>query len=85
MTITRRDLLALAAAMPAFRGLANAPLPTRARGALPHDAAPDDEAAWERIGQQFVIEGRTSTPARSARRHCRSSRRRSTTCAPSSG
>ncbi|MBL0179802.1 MAG: aminotransferase class V-fold PLP-dependent enzyme [Gemmatimonadetes bacterium] len=57
MTITRRDLLALAAAMPAFRGLANAPLPTRARGALPHDAAPDDEAAWERIGQQFVIEG----------------------------
>lgn len=57
MTVTRRELLALAAAMPAFRGLARAPLPARPRGPLPHDAAPDDEAAWERIGEQFVIEG----------------------------
>jgi|CXWL01.1.fsa_nt_gi selenocysteine lyase/cysteine desulfurase len=57
MTITRRDLLALAAAVPAFRGLAHAPLPMRSHRELPHDAGPDDEAAWERIGQEFVIEG----------------------------
>lgn len=57
MSITRRDLLALATAMPAFGGLAQARLPSRSRRAMPHDPAPDDEAAWERIGQEFVIEG----------------------------
>lgn len=57
MTITRRDLLALAAAMPAFGGLAHARVPSLSRRAIPHDPGPDDEAAWERIGQEFVIEG----------------------------
>lgn len=32
-------------------------MPEASRGALPHDPAPDDEAAWERIAQEFVIEG----------------------------
>ena len=63
MTITRRDLLALATAMPAFGGLAQARLPRRSHRALPHDAAPDDEAAWERIGQEFVIEGTSEDAA----------------------
>lgn len=57
MTLSRRDLLALAAAVPAYAGLASARVPERTRRPLPHDPSPDDEAAWERIAQQFVIEG----------------------------
>jgi selenocysteine lyase/cysteine desulfurase len=57
MSLTRRDLLALAASVPAFAGLAGAPLRLATRRALPHDPAQDDEAAWERIAREFVIEG----------------------------
>ncbi|MEO5799618.1 MAG: aminotransferase class V-fold PLP-dependent enzyme [Gemmatimonadales bacterium] len=57
MTISRRDLLALAAALPGFSGLAHAALPPRPTSALPKGPGPDDEAAWERIANEFVIEG----------------------------
>lgn len=57
MSLSRRELLALAAAMPGFAGLAAAPLPAATRRRLPHDPTPQDEAAWERIRQEFVIEG----------------------------
>jgi selenocysteine lyase/cysteine desulfurase len=57
MTLSRRDLLALAAAMPAFRGLARATLPARGEGPIPRSPAPDDEPAWERISNEFVIDG----------------------------
>lgn len=58
MTISRRDLLALAATLPGFGALP---------GALRADAGPpgpppsrprhDDEDAWQRLAHQFVIEG----------------------------
>lgn len=57
MSLTRRDLLALAAALPGFTGLAHAALPPRAVAPLPRHPGPDDEAAWERIAAEFVIEG----------------------------
>jgi selenocysteine lyase/cysteine desulfurase len=57
MTLSRRDLLWLAAAVPAFSGLGHARLPTPRRDSLPSDPEPDDEAAWERITGQFVIDG----------------------------
>jgi cysteine desulfurase / selenocysteine lyase len=57
MTLSRRDLLRLAAAVPAFSGLKHARLPTQSRDRLPFNPAPDDEAAWERITRQFVIDG----------------------------
>lgn len=57
MSLSRRDLLALAAVVPAYAGLASARLPGATRRPLPHDPSPDDEAAWERIAQEFVIEG----------------------------
>jgi isopenicillin-N epimerase len=57
MTLSRRDLLRLAAAIPAFSGLRHAQLPTPSRDPWPFNPAPDDEAAWERIKQQFVIDG----------------------------
>ena len=57
MTLSRRELLRLAAALPAFTGLAAARLPPRPAGPLPFDPSPDDEAAWERIKGEFVIDG----------------------------
>lgn len=57
MTISRRELLALAAALPGFSGLAHAAVPLRAGTPIPSSPAPDDEAAWERIAAEFVIEG----------------------------
>ena len=57
MTLTRRDLLRFAAAFPAFSSLAHARLPRSSRGMLPFNPAPTDEAAWERIKQEFVIDG----------------------------
>ncbi len=57
MTLTRRDLLALAAAVPAFSGLARARLPKSSQDSLPSQPAPDDESAWERIKNEFVIDG----------------------------
>jgi len=57
MTLSRRDLLTLAAAVPAFSGLARARLPQASRSSLPYQPAPDDEAAWERIKNEFVIDG----------------------------
>ena len=57
MTISRRDLLRVAATFPAFSSLAHARLPTTSRAALPFNPSPTDEAAWERIKQEFVIDG----------------------------
>lgn len=57
MTLSRRDLLRLAAAVPAFSGLRYAQRPTPSRELLPFNPEPDDEAAWERITRQFVIDG----------------------------
>ena len=57
MTLSRRDLIRLAAAVPAFSALKYAVLPAGTPDPLPFNPAPDDEAAWERIKQQFVIDG----------------------------
>jgi selenocysteine lyase/cysteine desulfurase len=57
MTVTRRDLLRFAAAFPAFSSLAGGRLPRSHREPLPFNPAPTDEAAWERIKQEFVIDG----------------------------
>lgn len=57
MSLSRRELVMLAAALPGFGGLAHAKAPTAAKTPLPFNPAPDDEAAWERIGQEFVITG----------------------------
>jgi L-cysteine/cystine lyase len=60
MSLSRRDLLALAATMPALAWL---PRTTTAaalgggRPPLPHAPAPDDEAAWEQVAREFLIEG----------------------------
>jgi len=57
MSLSRRDLLALAATFPGFSGLAHAVVPPRATTPLPRAPGPDDEAAWERVSSEFVIEG----------------------------
>lgn len=57
MTLTRRDLLKLAATFPAFSSLARARLPSVELEALPSNPSSTDEAAWERIKQEFVIDG----------------------------
>ncbi|MGH7594656.1 MAG: aminotransferase class V-fold PLP-dependent enzyme, partial [Gemmatimonadales bacterium] len=57
MTVSRRDLLRLAAGFPAFSALVHARLPAAARAPLPFNPVPDDEAAWERIKAEFVIDG----------------------------
>src|SRR5690606_29110164 len=61
MTLSRRDLLALAATSPAFAwlpGAARATGPTApVARALPHAPPPDDEAAWEQVAREFLIEG----------------------------
>jgi selenocysteine lyase/cysteine desulfurase len=57
MTLSRRDLIRLAAVVPAFSGLRHARLPTGTARALPSAPAVDDEAAWEAVKQQFVIDG----------------------------
>jgi isopenicillin-N epimerase len=58
MTLSRRDLLGLAALLPGFSGLAHAaPACPSASGSVPHAPRVDDEAAWERIKAQFVIDG----------------------------
>ena len=54
MTLTRRDLLALAAAVPAFSSLARARLPKSSHVPLPSQPLPDDEAAWERIKNECI-------------------------------
>lgn len=57
MTLSRRELLALAAAVPAFSGLAHAEIPRRTTTPRPRHPSPRDEPAWERIKQEFVIDG----------------------------
>ena len=57
MTLSRRDLLTLAVAMPGFSWLARVPLPTRSEGPIPRAPGPADEPAWERIANEFVIDG----------------------------
>ncbi len=58
MTISRRDLLALAALMPGFgalpRSLRAEPSP---RGRRPVAPGVGDEDAWERLAHEFVIDG----------------------------
>lgn len=57
MTLTRRDLLSLAAALPGFGALGSSlPRPT-ASIPLPRNPAADDEDAWEQIAREFLIEG----------------------------
>ena len=57
MTLSRRDLLKLAAAVPTFSGLGHARLPRASDDPLPFNPGPADEAAWERITREFVIDG----------------------------
>jgi selenocysteine lyase/cysteine desulfurase len=59
MSISRRDLLALAATLPGFGTLAHATASEQRVhiGRLPHQPEADDEAAWELIARQFLIEG----------------------------
>lgn len=57
MTLSRRDLFRLAAAVPAFSGFRFAALPESSDDPLPANPGPADEPAWERIKQQFVIDG----------------------------
>jgi selenocysteine lyase/cysteine desulfurase len=57
MTVSRRELLGLAALLPGFGGLAHVS-PTRGSGnRLPPPTAADDEVAWEAVARQFVIDG----------------------------
>jgi len=57
VTLSRRDLLRLAAAVPAFSGLRRATVPGETTEPLPSRPASDDEASWERIKNEFVIDG----------------------------
>lgn len=57
MTLSRRDLLRVAAAIPAFGALRHAPIPPTASmpPGVPHSV--DDEPGWEALASQFVIDG----------------------------
>lgn len=57
MDLSRRDLLALAIGVPSLAGLGRARPPARPIGPRPVRPAPDDEAAWERLSREFVIDG----------------------------
>lgn len=58
MTLSRRDLLALAGTTPALAWLPRAaPSSVRTRAPLPHAPAPDDEAAWEQVAREFLVDG----------------------------
>jgi isopenicillin-N epimerase len=58
VSISRRDLLALGAMLPGFAALAHATPPRRKQTTdLPRNPRPDDEASWEAIARQFVIDG----------------------------
>jgi selenocysteine lyase/cysteine desulfurase len=57
MSLSRRELLMLAGALPGFRGLAHAEAPSAPSTPIPFNPAADDEPAWERIAQEFVING----------------------------
>ncbi|HEY3934528.1 MAG TPA: aminotransferase class V-fold PLP-dependent enzyme [Gemmatimonadales bacterium] len=57
MTVSRRDLLRIAAALPAFGGLSRASMPPPTMTPLPFNPRSDDEVAWERIKSEFVIDG----------------------------
>jgi selenocysteine lyase/cysteine desulfurase len=55
--LSRRDLLRVAAAVPAYAGLRHASLPARAAASWSRPASVDDEAAWNRLADEFVIDG----------------------------
>jgi selenocysteine lyase/cysteine desulfurase len=57
MSVSRRELLALAAALPGFAGLASAAPRGRTTALPPRAARADDEPAWEAVARQFVIDG----------------------------
>jgi len=58
MPLTRRELLALGAMVPGFRGLAHARLPSeRPSGERPPRWPPAGEPDWEALQHQFVIAG----------------------------
>ncbi|MGH7523819.1 MAG: aminotransferase class V-fold PLP-dependent enzyme, partial [Gemmatimonadales bacterium] len=57
MTLSRRDLIRFAATIPAFSSVARGVWPIASHDALPRRPSPDDEAAWERIKREFVIDG----------------------------
>lgn len=57
MTLTRRELLLLGASLPGFDGLVRALPAGRPDAPLPHAPAAGDEAAWERIKQEFLVDG----------------------------
>lgn len=59
MTLSRRDLVALAAAAPALGWLPRAATASASPppAPLPHAPPPDDEAAWEQVAAAFLVEG----------------------------
>lgn len=57
MTLSRRDLIRFAASIPAFSTVARGEWPAASHAPLPSAPSPDDEAAWERIKREFVIDG----------------------------
>lgn len=57
MSLSRRDLLALAACLPGFTALPGAVRLAAPAGPRPRRPAEDDEDAWERLAAEFVIDG----------------------------
>ncbi len=58
MTLSRRDLLALAGTTPALAWLPRVGSGGGRSGApLPSGPAPDDEAAWEQVSRAFLVDG----------------------------
>ena len=57
MSLTRRELVALAALLPGFGALPRAALASVRPGPLPRAPHPNAEADWEHVARQFVTDG----------------------------
>ena len=57
MTLSRHDLIRFATSIPAFSSVVRGEWPADPRGPLPARPSAADEAAWERIKREFVIDG----------------------------